>query len=79
LMAGACGAGPRGEQFKGKWFVNAAGEHLFMESGVDGEGVEEEEERVQMQGLDIRGGQGLSPLSPMRAAFEKMSRRKSWF
>jgi len=25
------------------------------------------------------GVQGLSPLSPMRAAFEKMSRRKSWF
>jgi hypothetical protein len=51
---------------------------LFMESGSDGKGVDEEE-RVQMQGLDIRGAQGLSPLSPMRAAFEKMSRRKSWF
>jgi hypothetical protein len=78
LMAGACGAGPRGEQYRGKWFVNAAGEHLFMESGVDGKGVDEEE-RVQMQGLRMGGGQGLSPLSPMRAAFEKMSRRKSWF
>ncbi|KAI4743712.1 hypothetical protein E4T50_05909 [Aureobasidium sp. EXF-12298] len=74
MMAGACGAGPRGEQFRGKWFVNAAGEHLFMESGVDGGEVEGQ--RGIGKGL---GGEGLSPLSPMRVAYEKMSRRKSWF
>ena len=77
MMAGSCGGGPRGEQFRGRWFVGQAGEHLFMESGVDGGGQgdlgrEEEGQRGVLQG-------GLSPLSPMRAAFEKMSRRKSWF
>jgi len=77
MMAGACGAGPKGEQFRGRWFVGQAGEHLFMESGVDGGGLRQEEEQSgKVYGLGV---QGLSPLSPMRVAFEKMSRRKSWF
>jgi hypothetical protein len=73
LMAGSCGGGPKGEQYKGKWFVNAAGEHLFMENM----GGAQEEGRGKMHGLGSSGG--LSPLSPMRVAYEKMSRRKSWF
>ena len=76
MMAGACGAGPKGEQFRGKWFVNAAGEHLFMESGEDG--MEQRQGHRGMRGLGVQAEAG-GPLSPMRAAFEKMSRRKSWF
>ncbi|KAI4723474.1 hypothetical protein E4T48_00104 [Aureobasidium sp. EXF-10727] len=77
LMAGACGGGPRGEQFRGRWFVNAAGEHLFMENKVDGREVGDEDVRnLQGSGFKVSGS---SPLSPMRAAYEKMSRRKSWF
>ncbi|KEQ63714.1 uncharacterized protein M437DRAFT_74296 [Aureobasidium melanogenum CBS 110374] len=75
LMAGACGGGPRGEQYKGRWFVNAAGEHLFMESKMDGGEVGDEDlRRLRGHGLS-----GLTPMSPMRKAYEKMSRRKSWF
>lgn len=77
LMAGACGGGPKGEQYRGRWFVNAAGEHLFMENKVDGGEVGDEDlRRLQGHGLSASG---LTPISPMRAAYEKMSRRKSWF
>lgn len=77
LMAGACGGGPRGEQFRGRWIVNAAGEHLFMENKVDGREVGEEDMR-RLQGHGLQSNR-LNPISPMRAAYEKMSRRKSWF
>ncbi|KAI4738776.1 hypothetical protein E4T50_10765 [Aureobasidium sp. EXF-12298] len=77
LMAGACGGGPKGEQYRGRWFVNAAGEHLFMENKMDGREVGDEDlRRLQGHGLKTSG---LGPLSPVRAAYEKMSRRKSWF
>lgn len=77
LMAGACGGGPRGKQYRGRWFVNAAGEHLFMENKMDGREVGDEDlRRLQGHGLKTSG---LGPLSPVRAAYEKMSRRKSWF
>lgn len=78
LMAGSCGAGPKGHQFKAAWYVNAAGEHLFMENKVDDtreRGVEEREMGVLRS--EVSGGLKV-PLSPMRRAYEKMSRRKSW-
>ena len=37
-MAGSCGAGPEGKQYKVGWRVNAEGDHLFMESKPMDEG-----------------------------------------
>lgn len=73
LMAGSCGAGPKGQQYRAAWFVNAAGEHLFMENKDDQRelGDEREEERERRLGA-------LPPMSPLRSAYEKMSRRTSW-
>ncbi|KAI9808556.1 MAG: hypothetical protein M1825_003705 [Sarcosagium campestre] len=34
-MAGSCGAGPHGDQFKVNWFVNVEGEHVFIENGEE--------------------------------------------
>ncbi|KAF2834162.1 hypothetical protein M501DRAFT_944746 [Patellaria atrata CBS 101060] len=33
LLAGSCGGGPEGDQYKVNWYVNTEGDHLFMESG----------------------------------------------
>ncbi|THX73249.1 hypothetical protein D6D05_07482 [Aureobasidium pullulans] len=74
LMAGSCAGGPKGQQYRAAWFVNAAGEHLFMENKDDNREVGDEQ---QVPGPGHRM-QHLSPISPMRSAFEKMSRRKSW-
>jgi hypothetical protein len=32
-LAGSCGGGPEGKQYKVNWFVNHEGEHLYMEPG----------------------------------------------
>ncbi|THX96146.1 hypothetical protein D6D03_08907 [Aureobasidium pullulans] len=74
LMAGSCAGGPKGQQYRAAWFVNAAGEHLFMENKDDNREIGDEQ---QVPGPGHRM-QHLSPISPMRSAFEKMSRRKSW-
>ncbi|KAF2689720.1 hypothetical protein K458DRAFT_413966 [Lentithecium fluviatile CBS 122367] len=33
LLAGSCGGGPEGKQYMVNWFVNAEGDHLYMEPG----------------------------------------------
>lgn len=33
LLAGSCGGGPEGKQYRVNWFVNHEGSHLFMEPG----------------------------------------------
>ena len=33
LLAGSCGGGPEGKQYSVNWFVNAEGDHLYMEPG----------------------------------------------
>ncbi|KAI5262790.1 hypothetical protein E4T47_09198 [Aureobasidium subglaciale] len=78
FMAGSCGGGPRGKQFKSQWFVNAAGEHLFMENKDDGReigdvGAEDEHRDERFRGENRGVG-----MAPMRVVYKKMSRRKSW-
>ncbi|KAK8220188.1 hypothetical protein M8818_000604, partial [Zalaria obscura] len=36
-MAGSCGGGPEGRQYRTPWFVSAHGDHLFMENVADGD------------------------------------------
>jgi len=33
LLAGSCGGGPEGKHYMVNWFVNAEGDHLYMEPG----------------------------------------------
>lgn len=33
LLAGSCGGGPEGKHYTVNWFVNAEGDHLYMEPG----------------------------------------------
>jgi hypothetical protein len=33
-FAGSCGGGPEGKQYMVNWFVNAEGDHLYMEPGL---------------------------------------------
>lgn len=33
LLAGSCGGGPEGKQYRVNWFVNTEGDHLYMEPG----------------------------------------------
>ncbi|KAI5205751.1 hypothetical protein E4T39_02778 [Aureobasidium subglaciale] len=79
VMAGSCGGGPRGRQFRSQWFVNAAGEHLYMENKDDGREIGDEVGVERESGIAMRGpeGQGIN-MSPRRVAYEKMNRRKSW-
>jgi hypothetical protein len=35
VLAGSCGTGPEGKQYKARWVINNAGEHLFMQPHSD--------------------------------------------
>ncbi|KAI5210979.1 hypothetical protein E4T38_01564 [Aureobasidium subglaciale] len=78
FMAGSCGGGPRGKQFKSQWFVNAAGEHLFMENKDDGKEIGDVGGEEKHRDGRFRGENRGVGMTPMRVAYEKMSRRKSW-
>jgi hypothetical protein len=35
VLAGSCGTGPEGKQYKNRWTINSEGEHLFMQPHSD--------------------------------------------
>jgi hypothetical protein len=35
ILAGSCGTGPEGKQYKAKWIINSESEHLFMQPHSD--------------------------------------------
>jgi len=72
MMAGSCGSGPQGQQFKVPWYVNAAGDHLYIQTS--------DETKLDEHEMSTPGTGGFTdeePLSPMRRAFRRFSRQTS--
>ncbi|KAI6853973.1 hypothetical protein KC323_g9054 [Hortaea werneckii] len=83
LVAGSCGGGPAGREFRVGWKVNVEGEHVFLE-GVEGEDGEKEgadEEGEGSPGL-LRKRRRLSEglgivMSPLKRATDSWEVRRS--
>lgn len=69
VMAGSCGGGPQGRQYQVPWFVNAAGDHLYIENGASG-GEEGHE-------MHSRGEYENQP-SSIRRAFDRLSKQANF-
>lgn len=70
VMAGSCGAGPQGMQYRVPWFLNAAGDHRYIESSTVG--LEGDHELTTP-----RSESSHAQLSPVRRAFERLTKRPS--
>ena len=71
-LAGSCGGGPQGDQFRVSWKLNSDGDHVYMESQDRGE-VESGpglRRRHLSEGFDMM-------MSPVRKATEKFETRRS--
>lgn len=73
LLAGSCGAGPHGDQYKVNWFFQQENDHLYMESGAEPEGYTHGGTKmpyVDGEEIELVG-------SPHQAQFNTLSKRKS--
>ncbi|KAF4555753.1 Hypothetical protein D9617_2g057160 [Elsinoe fawcettii] len=72
LLAGSCGAGPHGDQYKVNWFLSQEGDHLYMESGHEPKNYTSGGQK------GIYGDDDLEMIrSPHQAEFRNLSKRKS--
>ncbi|PNS20188.1 hypothetical protein CAC42_5638 [Sphaceloma murrayae] len=72
LLAGSCGAGPHGDQYKVNWFLQQEGDHLYMESVGEPKGFKQNHRRD----WEGEGDAGLELVSsPHQAQFRRLSRR----
>jgi len=83
LLAGSCGGGPEGEQFRVPWLVGNEGEHLFMKTPHEGnpDAVSptkgpggNPEDRYSLASTVFELGSVTSPINRM---YSKLSKRKS--
>ncbi|GAB7352167.1 hypothetical protein MBLNU459_g2649t2 [Dothideomycetes sp. NU459] len=66
-MAGSCGGGPQAKQYSVPWYIQSAGDHLYIENGD-----RHEEEAF---GESLGRGTYLQQLSPMGKVFKRFSKR----
>ena len=73
-LAGSCGGGPQGGQYKVNFQLNSEGDHVFMEShettAVDSEGSPGLRRRRLSEGFDLM-------MSPVKKATERWEWRRS--
>ncbi|KAF2222448.1 hypothetical protein BDZ85DRAFT_200185 [Elsinoe ampelina] len=72
LLAGSCGAGPHGDQYKVNWFLQQEGDHLYMESGNEPKGYTRGGTKASYADDDLE-----MVSSPHQAQFRTLSKRKS--
>ncbi|KAF1989030.1 hypothetical protein K402DRAFT_350647 [Aulographum hederae CBS 113979] len=88
LLAGSCGGGPQGEEYRVAWCVGMEGEHLFMagEEPVGGRRGKVREStggagETPLEEIELREGGGLgvasTVASPIGRMYSKLSKRKS--
>lgn len=70
LLAGSCGGGPQGDQYRVNWYVNQEKEHLFMESEEPPGFRGGAHRKRRPEGIEL----GESPMSRM---YSKLSKRRS--
>lgn len=73
LLAGSCGAGPSGDQYKVNWFLSQEGEHLFVESGKEPPGY-----TVGGMRSPEAMGYEMGAQSPMQNTYARLSKRRSF-
>lgn len=72
LLAGSCGAGPHGDQYKVNWVLQQEGDHLYMESGNQTRGHTQGRPQAPYLSDDVE-----MVNSPHQAQFRTLSKRKS--
>ncbi|GAB1740774.1 hypothetical protein NU219Hw_g5858t2 [Hortaea werneckii] len=83
-LAGSCGGGPAGKEFKVSWKVNVEGEHVFLESlegtegakTVDGDGEGEGGSGLLRRRRRLSEGLGIV-MSPLKRATDSWELRRS--
>lgn len=71
-FAGSCGGGPAGDQYNERWFINADGDHIFIEHSGD--------DYAEFEDGRDTDGVGLVPMAtPIAQTYAKLSKRSSIF
>lgn len=68
-LAGSCGGGPEGEQYRVRWFVNEDGEHVYMQSQEPLETLSKRRRKSFSERFEMSD-------SPITRAYAKLSQRR---